>query len=113
MEASNPTISALQKAQGITSRWSDGELGADDAQHALKSLFDQWQPGEPKTEADHVAERSLAAARIAFQDWLQRGENCEELVTQLRWILDTSNDGVAEPAFNVYAPQRRHCSGNT
>ena len=106
MEASNHTINALQKAQDITSRWADGELGAEEGQHALKSVFDQWVPEEPATEAEKVAESSLTAARIAFQDWLQRGENCEELVTQLRWILDPSKDGITDPELNVYAPQR-------
>ncbi|MCQ4260443.1 hypothetical protein [Stutzerimonas stutzeri] len=106
MEASNPTISALQKAQDITSRWADGEMGAEEGQHALKSVFDQWHPVEPTAEAEQVANTALAAARIAFQDWLQRGENCEELVIQLRWILDPSKDGITDPALNVYAPQR-------
>lgn len=106
METSTPSVSTLQKAQDITSRWSDGELGAEEAQHALKSLFDEWQPNEPTNEAERVAEQSLTAARIAFQDWQQRGENCEELITQLRWILDPSKDGITDPALNVYAPQR-------
>jgi hypothetical protein len=106
METPNPSVSALQKAQDITSRWSDGELGAEEAQRGLKSVFDQWQPGDPATEAERVAEESLTAARIAFQDWQQRGENCDELVTQLRWILDPSKDGITDPALNVYAPQR-------
>lgn len=106
MESSTPSVSALQKAQAITSRWADGELGADEAQHALKSIFDHWQPGDATTEIEQIAESSLTAARIAFQDWQQRGENCEELVTQLRWILDPSKDGISDPALNVYAPQR-------
>lgn len=106
MESSSPSISALQKAQDITSRWADGELGAEEAQHALKSVFDQWQPNDPTDEAAQVAEQSLTAARIAFQDWQQRGENCDELVTQLRWILDPSKDGITDPELNVYAPQR-------
>jgi hypothetical protein len=106
MESSTPSVSALQKAQDITSRWADGDLGADEAQHALKSVFDHWQPGVAMTEIEQVAESSLTAARIAFQDWQQRGENCEELVTQLRWILDPSKDGISDPALNVYAPQR-------
>lgn len=106
MEASNQTINALQKAQDITSRWADGEMGAEEGQYALKSVFDQWHPVEPTTETEQVANTALAAARIAFQDWLQRGENCEELVTQLRWILDPSKDGITDPALNVYAPQR-------
>ena len=106
METPNPSVAALQKAQDITSRWADGELGAEEAQHALKSVFDHWQPGEPAGDTGQVAESSLAAARIAFQDWQQRGENCEELVTQLRWILDPSKDGITDPALNVYAPQR-------
>ncbi|HCJ27886.1 MAG TPA: hypothetical protein DHV63_00945 [Pseudomonas sp.] len=106
METSHPSIIGLQKAQDITSRWADGELGAEEAQHALKSIFDRWQPGDRTTEAEQVAESALAAARIAFQDWLQRGENCEELVTQLRWILDPSKDGITDPELNVYAPQR-------
>lgn len=106
MESSNPSVTALQQAQDITSRWSDGELGAEEAQQALKVVFDNWQPGEPTTQAEHVTEAALSGARIAFQDWLQRGENCEELVTQLRWILDPSKDGVTDPELNVYAPQR-------
>ncbi|MCQ4280723.1 hypothetical protein NA643_16645 [Pseudomonas stutzeri] len=106
MESSTPSVSALQKAQDITSRWADDELGADEAQHALKSIFDHWQPGDATTEIEQIAESSLTAARIAFQDWQQRGENCEELVTQLRWILDPSKDGISDPALNVYAPQR-------
>lgn len=106
MERSNPSVAALQKAQDITSRWADGELGAEEAQHALKTVFDHWQPGDPANDTEQVAESSLAAARIAFQDWQQRGENCEELVTQLRWILDPSKDGITDPALNVYAPQR-------
>lgn len=106
MEASHPSVSALQSAQDVTSRWADGELGAEEAQHALKSVFDQWQPGDPATEAERVAEQSLIAARIAFQDWQQRGENCDELITQLRWILDPSKDGITDPALNVYAPKR-------
>ena len=106
MASSNPSVTALQKAQDITSRWADGELGAEEAQHALKSVFDHWQPASPTTEAGQVAETSLTAARIAFQDWQQRGENCEELVAQLRWILDPSKDGITDPALNVYAPQR-------
>ena len=69
-------------------------------------MFDGWQPGEASSETERIAETSLSAARIAFQDWQQRGENCEELVTQLRWILDPSKDGIADPALNVYAPQR-------
>ncbi|WP_417778466.1 hypothetical protein [Stutzerimonas xanthomarina] len=106
MASSTPSVTALQKAQDITSRWADGELGAEEAQHALKSVFDHWRPAEATTDAGQVAESSLTAARIAFQDWQQRGENCEELVTQLRWILDPSKDGIADPALNVYAPQR-------
>ena len=106
MESSSPSISALQKAQDITSRWADGELGAEEAQHALKSVFDQWQPSDTADETAQVAEQSLTAARIAFQDWQQRGENCDELVTQLRWILNPSKDGITDPELNVYAPQR-------
>ncbi|WP_019339559.1 hypothetical protein [Stutzerimonas stutzeri] len=106
MESSTPSVTALQKTQDITSRWADGELGAEEAQHALKSIFDHWQPGDATTEIEQVAESSLTAARIAFQDWQQRGENCDELVTQLRWILDPSKDGITDPALNVYAPQR-------
>lgn len=106
MESPNPSVAALQKAQDITSRWSDGELGAEEAQHALKAVFDQWQPGDRVSEAEQVAEVALTASRIAFQDWLQRGENCEELVTQLRWILNPSKDGITDPELNVYAPQR-------
>ncbi|MEL7559651.1 hypothetical protein [Stutzerimonas chloritidismutans] len=79
MESPITSVSLLQKAQDITSRWADGELGAEEAQHALKLVFDHWQ---------------------------QRGENCEELVTQLRWNLDPSKDGITDPALNVYAPQR-------
>ena len=106
MESPITSVSLLQKAQDITSRWADGELGAEEAQHALKLVFDHWQPGDAMTEIEQVAESSLTAARIAFQDWQQRGENCEELVTQLRWILDPSKDGITDPALNVYAPQR-------
>ena len=106
MESSNPSITTLQNAQDITSRWSAGELGAEEAQHALKSLFDQWQPGDATTGAEQIAESALTASRIAFQDWLQRGENCEELVTQLRWILDPAKDGNTDPELNVYAPRR-------
>ena len=106
METSYPSVSALQKAQDITSRWADGELGAEEAQHGLKAVFDGWLPGEASSETERIAETSLSAARIAFQDWQQRGENCEELVTQLRWILDPSKDGITDPALNVYAPHR-------
>lgn len=106
MNSPKHSVTTLQKAQDITSRWSDGELGADEAQHALKSLFGQWHPGDPATEAEQVVEAALTASRMAFQDWLQRGENCEELVTQLRWILDPSKDGHDDPALNVYAPHR-------
>lgn len=106
MESSNPSVTTLQRAQDITSRWADGELGAEEAQHALKSVFDHWQPGDPTSRVEQVAESALMGARIAFQDWQQRGENCEELVTQLRWILDPSKDGITDPALNVYAPQR-------
>ncbi|MCQ4310818.1 hypothetical protein NAV33_02735 [Pseudomonas stutzeri] len=106
MDSPSPSVLALQKAQDITSRWSDGELGADEAQHALKSLFDQWQPGTPESGIDEAAETALTASRIAFHDWLQRGENCEELVTQMCWILDPSKDGHDDPALNVYAPHR-------
>lgn len=106
MESSNPSLTALQRAQDITSRWADGELGAAEAQHALKSVFDQWHPGDPASRVEQVAEAALMGARIAFQDWQQRGENCEELVTQLRWILDPSKDGITDPALNVHAPQR-------
>lgn len=106
MDASHPSINALQKAQDITSRWADGELGADEAQRALQFVFDQWQPSEPSNETEQVAEAALAGARVAFQDWQQRGENCEELVAQLRWILDPSKDGITDPVLNVYAPQR-------
>ncbi|AHL77633.1 hypothetical protein CH92_09870 [Stutzerimonas stutzeri] len=106
MDSPTPSVAALQKAQDITSRWSDGELGAEEAQQALKSVFDQWQPGDRASEAEQVAEAALTASRIAFQDWLQRGENCEELVAQLRWILDPSKDGITDPELNVYAPQR-------
>jgi len=52
MDSPSPSVLALQKAQDITSRWSDGELGADEAQHALRSLFDQWQPGTPENGID-------------------------------------------------------------
>ena len=31
MESSNPSVTALQKAQEVTSRWADGELGAEEA----------------------------------------------------------------------------------
>lgn len=106
MEASNPSVAALQRAQDITSRWSDGELGAEEAQQALSAVFEQWKPTEPDTDAERVAETALAGARIAFNDWQQRGENCEELVAQLRWILDPSKDGITDPELNVYAPQR-------
>ncbi len=106
MESTSPLIRTLQSAQDITSRWSDGELGAEQAQHALKALFQQWPPGDATGEAEQVAAASLHAARIAFEDWQQRGENCDELVTQLRWILDPSKDGISDPALNVYAPQR-------
>lgn len=54
MESSNPSVTALQQAQDITSRWSDGELGAEEAQQALKVVFDNWQPGDPTTQAEHV-----------------------------------------------------------
>ena len=29
MESSNPSVTALQQAQEVTSRWADGELGAE------------------------------------------------------------------------------------
>lgn len=105
MESSNPSVIALQKAQDITSRWSDGELGAEQAQHALRGVFEQWQPGEATTDVERTAETSLQGARIAFEDWQQRGENCEELVAQLRWILDPTKDGITEPSLTVYAPR--------
>lgn len=106
MNASSPAVATLQHAQDITARWLDGELGAEQAQQALKSLFEQWQAGEPDNEVEAVAQASLTAARIAFHDWLQRGENCEELVAQLRWILDPSKDGMTDPELKLHAPHR-------
>lgn len=92
-----PAFIALEQARGIASRWAEGG-GPEQAQRELTALFEAWQPTDSEDKAAYAARQALEALQRAYNDWLQRGENCEELLHQLLWILDPAHSGVMPDA---------------
>ncbi len=89
----HPAFIALEQARGIAARWAEGG-GPEQAQRELTSLFESWHPTDSDDKTEYAAQLALEALQRAYNDWLERGENCDELLHQLQWILDPAHSGV-------------------
>jgi hypothetical protein len=89
MSTPHPSVLALGQVQDIAAQWKERQ-GTRPllARDALIELYQRWQPTAHGNDFELQAEDALLAVQRLFNDWNQRGENDEELLTQMLWLLE-------------------------
>ncbi|WP_313516886.1 hypothetical protein [Pseudomonas sp.] len=89
MSTPHPSVLALGQLQHIAAQWKERQGNRPLlARDAIGELYDLWQPSAHGNDFELQAEDTLLAVQRLFNDWKQRGENDEELLTQMLWLLE-------------------------
>ncbi|MCQ4273495.1 MULTISPECIES: hypothetical protein [Pseudomonas] len=89
MSTPHPSVLALRQLQEIAAQWKERQGNRPLlARDALTRLYELWQPTAHGNDFERQAEYTLLAVQRLFNDWNQRGENDEELLTQMLWLLE-------------------------
>lgn len=89
MSTPHPSVAALCQLQEIAAQWKERQGNRPLlARDALSRLYELWQPTAQGNDFERQAEDTLLAVQRLFNDWSQRGENDEELLTQMLWLLE-------------------------